>query len=76
MFIQLTVRVFRELLSVCGWTSFLFGSEGGIRFDGINSWPRGYRTFLLNSVEHEIFSAHKCKNANNCWHFKIYEQEK
>ena len=24
-------------------------------------WPRGYKTFfMLNSVEHEIFPAHKC----------------
>ena len=22
------------------------------------------------------FSAQKCLNANSCWHFKIYEQEK
>ena len=22
------------------------------------------------------FPAHKCYNANNCWHFNIYEQEK
>ena len=25
------------------------------------SWPRGYKTFfMLNSIEHEIFPAHKC----------------
>ena len=25
------------------------------------TWPRGYKTFfMLNSIEHEIFSAHKC----------------
>ena len=25
------------------------------------TWPRGYKTFfMLNSVEHEIFPAHKC----------------
>ena len=24
-------------------------------------WPHGYKTFsMLNSVEHEIFPAHKC----------------
>ena len=23
-----------------------------------------------------IFPAHKCKNANICWYFNIYEQEK
>ena len=27
------------------------------------SRPRGYKTFfMLNSVEHEILNAHKCKN--------------
>ena len=30
---------------------------------------------MLNSIEHEFFPAHKCLNANNCWHFNIYEQE-
>ena len=30
---------------------------------------------MLNSVEHEIVPAHKWENANNCCHFKIYEQE-
>ena len=34
---------------------------------------RGFKTFfILNSSEHEIYPAHKCKNANNCWHFNIY----
>ena len=23
-----------------------------------------------------IYHANKCQNANNCWHFKIYEQDK
>ena len=23
-----------------------------------------------------FFPAHKCLNANNCWHFNIYEEEK
>ena len=32
--------------------------------------------FMLNSTEHEIFPAHKCENANNCWHFNIYEKGK
>ena len=31
--------------------------------------------FRLNSPEHEIYPVHKCKNANNCWHFNIYKQE-
>ena len=35
--------------------------------------PRGYKTFfILNSAEHEIYPAHKCQNANNCWHLNIY----
>ena len=37
----------------------------------------GYKkNFMLDSAELEIFPAHKCENANNCWHFDIYEQEK
>ena len=28
--------------------------------------------FMLNSTEHKIYPAHKCLNANNCWHFNIY----
>ena len=39
--------------------------------------PRGYKTFfMLNSAEHEIFSANKYENANNIWHFHIYKQRK
>ena len=35
--------------------------------------PWGYKTFfMLNSAEHEIFSANKYENANNSWHFHIY----
>ena len=35
--------------------------------------PGGYKTsFMLNSAEHEIFSANKYENANNSWHFHIY----
>ena len=29
-------------------------------------------SFLLNTAEHEIFSANKYENANYCWHFHIY----
>ena len=37
--------------------------------------PRGYETFfMLNSAEHEIFSANKYENAINSWHFHIYQQ--
>ena len=28
--------------------------------------------FMLNSAEHEIFSANKFENANKSWHFQIY----
>ena len=29
-------------------------------------WPQGYKTFfMINSAEHEIFSANKYENANN-----------
>ena len=31
---------------------------------------------MLNSAEHDYFIAHKCQNANNCWHFGVYEQKK
>ena len=30
---------------------------------------------MFNSTEYEIFPAYKCYNANNCWHFNIYELE-
>ena len=41
------------------------------------TWPKANKqVFKLNSAEHEIFPAHKCYNANNHWHFNIYEQEK
>ena len=48
------------------------------RLVGFNvTWARGYKTFfMLNSTEHELFTAHKCSNVNNCWHFTIYEREK
>ena len=40
---------------------------------GFDVWPIGYKTFfMLNSAEHEIFSANKYENANNSWHFHIY----
>ena len=37
--------------------------------------PRLYNFFVLNSAGHEIFPVHKCLNANNCWHFNVYERE-
>ena len=40
-------------------------------------WPRGYQTFLMpNATKHESYQAHKCLNANNCWHFNIDEYDK
>ena len=30
---------------------------------------------MLNSAKHEIFPAHQCINANNRWHFNVYEHE-
>ena len=55
-------------------------------------WPRGYKTFfVLNSTEHEIFSADKYENANIShdeyenanishenisWHFHIHKHRK
>ena len=30
---------------------------------------------MLNSSEREIYIIHRCLNANNCWHFNIYEQD-
>ena len=39
--------------------------------------PQGYNTFsMLNLAEHKIYLAHKCENANNCWHFNIYKLDK
>ena len=35
--------------------------------------PLGCQTFfMINTTEYEINYAHKCKNANNCWHFNIF----
>ena len=45
-------------------------------FRKVYTRARGYKTFfMLNSTEHENFPAHKCYNANNCWHFNIYERK-
>ena len=33
---------------------------------------QGYKKIMLDLTEHEIYPAHKCKNANNHWHFNIY----
>ena len=33
-----------------------------------------YTFFVLNSAEHEIFSANENENANKSWHFHFYLQ--
>ena len=39
----------------------------------MSSGPEVIKTsFMLNSAEHEIFSANKYENANKSWHFHIY----
>ena len=44
------------------------------------NWPSGPKVIkinsMLNSAEHGIYLAHKCLNANNCWHFNIYYHDK
>ena len=30
--------------------------------------PEVIKLFILNSAEHEIYSANKYQNANTCWH--------
>ena len=35
-----------------------------------------FNTFQAQISLECYFSAHNCLNANNCWHFNIYEQEK
>ena len=40
-------------------------------------WPRGNKTFfMINSAAHDIYPAHKCQNANSCWHSNIYKHDK
>ena len=41
---------------------------------GHATWPPGYNFCLLTSTEHKIYHAHKCKNANYCWHFNIFSR--
>ena len=37
-------------------------TEKNIRGNSMKNRPRGYKTFfMLNSVEHEILNAHRCK---------------
>ena len=41
------------------------------------AWSLGYKAFFLfDSAERGAFPAHRCWDANHCWHFNIYEREK
>ena len=47
-------------------------TEIGIGISSGWSGPEFKKTVsMLNSIEHEIYHAHKCQNANKCWHFNI-----
>ena len=60
------------------WSGPLLSAKKIIRHYRCNNWeqmprPRGYKTFfMLNSAEHENFSANKYENANHSWYFHIY----
>ena len=38
--------------------------------------PTNEEVYCFKSLRCCIYHANKCKNANNCWHFNIYEQDK
>ena len=38
--------------------------------------PKNEEVPSLKSLRLCIYHANKCSNANNCWHFNIYEQDK
>ena len=43
----------KDVKQYAGWSVTMYTK--------LASWPRGYKTFfMLNSAEHEIFSANKC----------------
>ena len=47
-----------------------------VAMNSVVTWSRGYKTFfMIISAECKIYSAHECQNANNCWHFNIYEHD-
>ena len=46
--------------------------NGYLDIPPISSYAGHVMFFMLNSSEHEIFSANKYGNANNSWHFHIY----
>ena len=53
------------------------GGSSLVKVYWFDTWPRCSKTFfMLNSTEHELYPVLKCLNANNCWHFNIYEQDK
>ena len=39
---------------------------------GLRTDPEVITFFMLNSAEHEIFSANEYENASNSWHFHNY----
>ena len=46
------------------------------QFCNLETWPRGYKSlFMLNSAEHEIFSANKYANANNSRIFRFISRD-
>ena len=52
-----------------------FESENELKLYNLEAWSWGYKSlFMLNSTEHDIYPGHKCQNANNGWHFNIYNQ--
>ena len=38
--------------------------------------PTNVEVSCFKSLRCCFYPAHKCKNANNCWYFNIYEQDK
>ena len=38
--------------------------------------PTNEKVFCFKSLRCCIYHANKCENANDCWHFNIYEQDK
>ena len=60
---------------ICPNTKGKYSMLGKGEFD--YNRPRGYKTFvMLNSAEHEIFSANKYENANNMLAFSYLLTEK
>ena len=54
-------------------TFFMLNSaENEICYAHKNKIPRVYTFYLHRRAQHEIFSANKYQNVNNCWHFNIY----